>query len=334
MSNDAAALLALALLGSSGRKGTGARVYNRERAEGVRSELQDLLLAWEQYGTHDVQIATNGGLRTSQAVQAQLAAEGGSNATSLRQTPHGRGAALDVWPVGFERYVNGTWQAVPEELRAQFEAFGAFAEGRGFVWGGRWRSAKFPNGDQPHVEIRGWQSLPYPPTQTQGVTNMATPLGGVIALGGSQLVDPVQAKAIGDAWATTALQQRSVSSEPRQVDVARSDYTAPYNSLAVAPSGINDGVPTAYGRVFAEGRGLTNSALSGSFQVTIIAAQNGVRALVTAPAGTTITGGSVRFWTQDPSNPLRWSLTSVEEVLATGVNSVATSDQFTTVGAQ
>lgn len=141
------------------------RVLNRTRARGVRRELQELLDAWELYGTHQVTIPASpwGGLRTSEADQAGYAAGGMSGASTLASTPHGRGAALDVWPVGFEAHVNGTWEAVPDDIKGKFLAFGLFAESRGFTWGGRWRSSSMPNGDQPHVEIAAWRTLPFPP---------------------------------------------------------------------------------------------------------------------------------------------------------------------------
>lgn len=163
-------LLAVLLLvglatSSSATPASSPRVRNRERAKGVRGELQTLLDDWEREGTHDVMIPSWpwGGLRTSEADQAKLAGDGFSAANTLEKTPHGRGGGLDVWPVEFEKHVNGTWAAVPEHVKQQFRDFGAFAEARGFVWGGRWSSATYPNGDQPHVELRNWRSLPFPP---------------------------------------------------------------------------------------------------------------------------------------------------------------------------
>jgi len=163
------ALGALALLVLSGgaaattiELGAG-RVRNRHRAAGVRRELLELLDAWEALGTHDVEVAPAGGLRTDALAQLKRAADGASNAPTLRSTPHGRGGALDVWPLGFAAHVHGTWAQVPQLLKDRFATFGAFAEARGFTWGGRWRSERFPNGDQPHVELAAWAALPYPP---------------------------------------------------------------------------------------------------------------------------------------------------------------------------
>lgn len=172
----AIALAAAGLVLLSKRAGApGRRVAARERAAGVLPELHQLLDEWEASGPHEVIVAPLGGLRASSDDQAELAALGMSAATDLRSTPHGRGAALDVWPTSFLAYVpqswGGTranwasWEQVANPVKREFAVFGAFAEARGLKWGGRWRSAKYPNGDQPHVEIPGWTSLPFPPSQ-------------------------------------------------------------------------------------------------------------------------------------------------------------------------
>lgn len=146
-----------------GSLGNTQKVQHRERALGVHPALQALLDAWEARGPHSVVVAPYGGLRTDEALQAGFAAAGNSNATTLRSTPHGRGAALDVYPSSFLPLLALPWAAVPDDVRAQFEAFGIFAEERGFTWGGRWRGPKFPNGDQGHVEVKSWTDLPFPP---------------------------------------------------------------------------------------------------------------------------------------------------------------------------
>lgn len=148
-------------------------VRYRARAHGVHPHLMALLDSWGVDGTHDVLVAPNGGVRTDEALQASTAAAGLSQAKTLRSTPHGRAAALDVWPVSFLPYVpvsaGGTgnrwvgWEQLPELVRNEFFVFGLFAETRGCKWGGRWRGKAFPNGDQPHVEMADWQRLPFPP---------------------------------------------------------------------------------------------------------------------------------------------------------------------------
>lgn len=151
---------------NNGTTGYGATVFNRERAAGVHPDLQNLLDDWIREGSHDVIIGgggiyPNGGLRTDAQAQADAAANGLTNATTLKMTPHGRGAALDVWPVGFNP--NVAWDYQPAAVKQMFLDFGSWAEGKGFTWGGRWSSATFPNGDQPHIEMKNWLSLPYPP---------------------------------------------------------------------------------------------------------------------------------------------------------------------------
>jgi hypothetical protein len=67
-----------------------------------------------------------------------------------RETPHGRGAALDfalLDPSG-----RATW--APEYV-AKYEAVGHHAEQLGLEWGGR-----FPKPDRPHVQLAHWRTLP------------------------------------------------------------------------------------------------------------------------------------------------------------------------------
>lgn len=151
------------------------QVLHIERAAGCLLPLHVLLQAWTEQGKHDVLVAPNGGLRTNAVRQATLASLGLSRAKELRSTPHGRGAAVDVWPCSFLPYVpeeeGGTgkrwtsWDNLPVGVKADFLVFGEFAESRGFTWGGRWRHADFPHGDQPHVQMKGWTALPFPPTR-------------------------------------------------------------------------------------------------------------------------------------------------------------------------
>lgn len=147
-------------------------VLMMDRARGVHPSLRALLEDWDRTGAHRVVVALNGGLRSSADTQAELAAAGMSNATTLQVTPHGRGGAIDVWPLSFLPHVpvssGGTalrwssWEQLPQGVKDDFRVFGEWAEARGFKWGGRWRSAKFPNGDQPHIELANWSSLPFP----------------------------------------------------------------------------------------------------------------------------------------------------------------------------
>jgi hypothetical protein len=141
------------------------RVRERQRADGVHPALQALLDAWEREGTHTVVVGggddwPSGGVRTDALGQASAAAAGLSNAITLAQTPHGRGAALDIWPDGFDPRRSFDAQPGMRELMA---VFGQWAEAKGFAWGGRWTKP-----DMPHVEIRDWRSLPFPPPDYRG----------------------------------------------------------------------------------------------------------------------------------------------------------------------
>lgn len=152
-----------------------------------------------------------------------------------------------------------------------------------------------------------------------------------IPLGGSLEIDMDRARAYGREFEETQLARQSPQ-QPEPVGVDRSDYAAAYNSTALVPNAPQEGVALPYGRCWAEVRSVTHSGGSGSVGVTLISAQNGVRAIVTAPIGQTITAGSVRFWTWDPIDQI-WALGGVEETLPTGARAVSTTDQFVTVGA-
>jgi hypothetical protein len=160
-------VVVLAVKGVSASVG-GARVFNRERANGVHPRLQELLDAWTREGTWNIVIGggsgfPNGGLRTQEEVDAANAA-GNSRATDVSQTPHGRGAALDVWPEGFSPFLSFADQPDMQDMMQQF---GEWAESHGMVWGGRFRgvygSDPSITGDWPHVELPQWVALPYPP---------------------------------------------------------------------------------------------------------------------------------------------------------------------------
>lgn len=126
----------------------------------VHPEFRRLIDGWKTHpNTFPIQIVS--GLRKDEAEVARLYAIGMSNARDLSQTPHGRGAAIDVWPVGFNPKI--PWPDQPSLIRNQFYIFGMYAEGAGYTWGGRWRGPTFPYGDQPHVERKDWKTMPYPP---------------------------------------------------------------------------------------------------------------------------------------------------------------------------
>lgn len=118
--------------------------------------------------------------------------------------------------------------------------------------------------------------------------------------------------------------------EPRAVTPTTVTYSAAYNSTSGTPSGEGDGVMTPVGRLWAEARSITAAAGSPAVTVTLVATQRGVRAHVRL-ASSTIAGGTVRFWTQNPLTK-EWALGGVDESLATGAQEAATTDQVIAVG--
>jgi hypothetical protein len=134
-------------------------------AAGVHPGMQALLDAWENEGWFDVMVGEpfagfpGGGLRTAADAAGQAAACQAdlSNACTLADTPHGRGAALDIWPVGFVPTKSHAEQPLPGMLERMME-FGRWARSKGYEWGGDWADP-----DYPHVQLRAWRSLPFPP---------------------------------------------------------------------------------------------------------------------------------------------------------------------------
>jgi hypothetical protein len=161
---------AVVVAGGAAAAALSSRAGHRENLRGVHPALVWLYDKWGAEGTHDAVIAPGddgnwpypGGLRTDASSQADAAAGGLSKATTLEQTPHGRGAAIDVWPKGFDphRGFNVAGQLPGAELLMR--AFGEWAEvqvhpdGWRYRWGGHF-------GDEPHIELLDWESLPFPP---------------------------------------------------------------------------------------------------------------------------------------------------------------------------
>jgi hypothetical protein len=137
----------------------GARVQFRERASGVVPPLQAFLDWWEQQGPFPVLVAPDGGLRFDEAKQRKYYEQGLSKAATLADTPHGRGAALDLWPVGFQPAKKLDEQP---DIKKKFTEMGRIAKTQfNLTWGGDW------GWDYPHVEVKNWRKLyPYPPTQS------------------------------------------------------------------------------------------------------------------------------------------------------------------------
>jgi len=147
----------------------GTLVYHRERAEGVRPELRAFLDDWEVNGLFPIEVAWMGGLRSGAAAEAaQLSAylAGDSRARTLAETAHGRGAGLDIQPLGF-------WYRRLRVSEADYTLFRQVAEfvktrHPSLVSGLYWTAAFPPTqtnpygGDLGHYEVRGWQRLPMP----------------------------------------------------------------------------------------------------------------------------------------------------------------------------
>jgi len=152
------------LLWLSQRSGTKAKVEFVERARGCDSRLLDFLAWWQENGSFDILVAPDGGVRIGMAAeqrQLQYFNTGTSKAKTLRETPHGRGAAFDLWPVGFNPSGVALTRssAMHVNKKAEFYAIGQAAEAFGLIWGGNWKTLY----DLPHVEVPNWQQLPYPP---------------------------------------------------------------------------------------------------------------------------------------------------------------------------
>ncbi len=145
---------------------------------GVDRRIVDFFLWWDEHGSFPLTIPPTGGVRTDEAVQAALYAQGRTspgpragedgfpalgltvtNARTLADTPHGRAAAADALPAVVK---NGVVVAVlvddrDTKVRLMFEAYGLLAEQHGLEWGGR-----FKGKDRPHVQCPNWRSLPMP----------------------------------------------------------------------------------------------------------------------------------------------------------------------------
>lgn len=135
-----------------------------EKLRHVHPAFTVLIDEWKSHpNTFEIEIAD--GLRygpEDEALQARNYATGMSKARFLRDTAHGRGGAIDIYPIEFRDWIKRAWPDVPSDIKNKFLVFGMFAENRGFIWGGRWLKT-FPYGDQPHIELKAWNTLQFPP---------------------------------------------------------------------------------------------------------------------------------------------------------------------------
>lgn len=150
------------------------KVFHREHAAGVHPRILAFLDWWEANGPWPVTVPPDGGLRTD-ATQRVLYAKGRTapgphageknepalgrtvtNAQTVHDTPHGRGAAVDLLPVKLDP--TGTKVlAIIDNDKGLFKTFGLIVETYGFVWGGR-----FHRVDEDHAELPAWRQLPLP----------------------------------------------------------------------------------------------------------------------------------------------------------------------------
>ena len=73
-------------------------------------------------------------------------------------SPHNFGRAIDVafW---WDKNNDGKIQPGEVGWDGDWDKVGCVGEEVGFVWGGRWRTNTFPNGDKPHFEFLGTYTL-------------------------------------------------------------------------------------------------------------------------------------------------------------------------------
>jgi hypothetical protein len=135
------------------------RIYHRHRAFGLHPSLLAFLDAWENWeaAPFPLVVLPDGGLRLDETKQHALYVAGKTKAESLAQTPHGRGAAVDVAP---SRVTDAGIRYADFSRRGDFEAIGRFAKDLGLEWGGDF--AGFFDG--PHIQVPHWRDLPMPTT--------------------------------------------------------------------------------------------------------------------------------------------------------------------------
>lgn len=137
--------------------GTGGLVQGRSRCNTVDQRLQAFLDGWAKDGPFGLFVPVDGARRTDEALQAKLYAEKRSNAKTLAETPHGRGGALDLYPVvdGKTLGLGDPQGAAMAEYLRYAGVIAARAKLAGFKWGGDFKSLK----DWPHVEVPDWKTV-------------------------------------------------------------------------------------------------------------------------------------------------------------------------------
>lgn len=142
----------------------GGAVLYVERLRGVLPQLQATVLRWN--GPFNILVAPDGGLRIGAAAaakQLEYYRTGASKAKTLQETAHGRGAAVDIWPEGFDPTKSLDLQPA---IRARFVFIREWALEQGLVLIG----TPAETWDYPHWQLPNWTSYPYPPTNTNGAS--------------------------------------------------------------------------------------------------------------------------------------------------------------------
>lgn len=137
-----------------GGRRPGDLLFHPERLVGLDARLQRFAIWWSESGPWAATIPPDGALRTDGAHQAELFAAGRSRAATLDQTPHGRGAGLDLAPAILDD--SGTVVIGTSDDWALLTQMGQAAEAWGLVWGGRWASLR----DGFHLEVPDWRARP------------------------------------------------------------------------------------------------------------------------------------------------------------------------------
>lgn len=157
-----------------------------ERAD-VHPKLQACAVYVAAHCDFWVGVPLNGGTRTDPALQAQIAAEGNSNASSLDDTPHGCGCGLDLAVYSFADH-DYHWPGGPSgdggipDLAAKYEQIADLVEEFGMVSG---RNFTLPDGshDTGHAELPDWRAVRDAWRSTVGVDPSAGGTAIVVALG-------------------------------------------------------------------------------------------------------------------------------------------------------
>jgi hypothetical protein len=142
---------------------SGARLIHLERAVGIHPTLFAALQEWERSGPFPLTVGVKGGLRTA-LDQLELWAKGRTaegnivtNAMTPEASPHGRGGAVDLWPLDSEGAP--LFDESPATLQ-RYDSMARWFRQRGFHC-----PLTLGDGtvDRPHVQLTNWRALPYPP---------------------------------------------------------------------------------------------------------------------------------------------------------------------------